>query len=146
MEMSVGADFLLRKSTTSSLVLVGLRCRWLVACHSMKESTTPLYSSSFPSLTQPTIAESFANFCRWQESERNWKSEVSRVNRREGVVTMERGGLVRSFNTTSYCLAARWFVASDAPHATPHILPSCSAGVCAPDSSCSCLYPVGSSH
>ena len=29
---------------------------------------------------------------------------------------------VGSFNTTFDCLAARWFVASDAPHAAPHVL------------------------
>ena len=30
--------------------------------------------------------------------------------------------LIGSFSITSYCLAARWFVASDAPNAAPHIL------------------------
>lgn len=32
-----------------------------------KESTTPLYSASFPSLMHATIAESLRNFCRWQD-------------------------------------------------------------------------------
>ena len=48
------------------------QCRWLVSYNLTKESTTPLYSSSFPSLTQPTIAQSSENFCRWLDSEWNW--------------------------------------------------------------------------
>ena len=67
MELGAGSDFLLRKSTTSSLVLVVMQ---MVSCTPLYEGVhnTPVLLL-LPLTSQSTIAESSANFCRWQVSE-----------------------------------------------------------------------------
>ncbi len=85
METGVGVVFCLLKSITNFfvlLVLVQCHCRWFPPHHLAKESKTSQYSASFPSLMQPTIAESSENSCRWQDVELKLKSEVYRVNRK----------------------------------------------------------------